>query len=152
MQNTFLRATTVKRGFRGSTKGNCGGGGGIEVILTFEICNIDKDKLRVLVRWMFTTQHCCLLAKHELKSVCTLIVSNPGLFLFLLLLLPLVWFLLFSFLLEAIKPLFELFFFRTAPSSHILPLRRFIENVVDSDLRSFFASSCFKVSFSFNVW
>jgi len=33
----------------------------------------------------------------------------------------------------------------TAPSSHILPLRRFIENVVDSDLRSFFASSCFKI-------
>lgn len=38
------------------------------------------------------------------------------------------------------------FFLRTAPSAHILPLRRFIENVVDSDLRSFFASSCFKVS------
>ena len=58
-----------------------------------------------------------------------------------------------SFLLEAMKPSFVLFFFfRTAPSSHILPLRRFIENVVDSDLRSFFASSCFKVSSTFNVW
>lgn len=33
----------------------------------------------------------------------------------------------------------------TAPTSHILPLRRFIENVVGSDLRSFFASSCFKI-------
>ncbi|KAJ7382594.1 FAD-dependent oxidoreductase domain-containing protein 2 [Desmophyllum pertusum] len=33
----------------------------------------------------------------------------------------------------------------TAPSSHLLPLRRFIENVVSSDLRSFFASSCFKI-------
>lgn len=33
----------------------------------------------------------------------------------------------------------------TAPSSHLLPLRRFIENVVGSDLRSFFASSCFKI-------
>ena len=37
-------------------------------------------------------------------------------------------------------------FYRTAPNSHILPLRRFIENVVQSDLRSFFASTCFKVS------
>ncbi|XP_015768238.1 PREDICTED: FAD-dependent oxidoreductase domain-containing protein 2-like [Acropora digitifera] len=33
----------------------------------------------------------------------------------------------------------------TAPSSHILPLRRFIETVADGDLRSFFASSCFKI-------
>lgn len=33
----------------------------------------------------------------------------------------------------------------TAPNSHILPLRRFIENVVQSDLRSFFASTCFKI-------
>jgi len=32
-----------------------------------------------------------------------------------------------------------------APKAHILPLRRFMENVVDSDLRSFFASSCFKI-------
>ncbi|XP_022795419.1 FAD-dependent oxidoreductase domain-containing protein 2-like [Stylophora pistillata] len=33
----------------------------------------------------------------------------------------------------------------TAPNSHMLPLRRFIENVVQSDLRSFFASTCFKI-------
>ncbi|XP_068672051.1 FAD-dependent oxidoreductase domain-containing protein 2-like [Montipora foliosa] len=32
----------------------------------------------------------------------------------------------------------------TAPTSHILPLRRFIETVVGGDLRSFFASTCFK--------
>lgn len=33
----------------------------------------------------------------------------------------------------------------TAPTSHILPLRRFIETVVGGDLRSFFASTCFKI-------
>lgn len=54
-------------------------------------------------------------------------------------------------LLMAIKPSFVWFFLRTAPKAHILPLRRFMENVVDSDLRSFFASSCFKVNFTFNV-
>ncbi|XP_069087281.1 FAD-dependent oxidoreductase domain-containing protein 2 [Pleurodeles waltl] len=31
----------------------------------------------------------------------------------------------------------------TAPLSHILPLRRFLENCLDTDLRSFFAESCF---------
>ncbi|XP_074082936.1 FAD-dependent oxidoreductase domain-containing protein 2 [Macrotis lagotis] len=31
----------------------------------------------------------------------------------------------------------------TAPNSHILPLRRFLENCLNSDLRSFYAESCF---------
>ncbi|XP_024056333.1 FAD-dependent oxidoreductase domain-containing protein 2 [Terrapene carolina triunguis] len=31
----------------------------------------------------------------------------------------------------------------TAPNAHILPLRRFLENCLDTDLRSFFAESCF---------
>ncbi|XP_043535910.1 FAD-dependent oxidoreductase domain-containing protein 2 isoform X1 [Chiloscyllium plagiosum] len=32
----------------------------------------------------------------------------------------------------------------TAAKAHILPLRRFLENCLDTDLRSFFAESCFK--------
>ncbi|XP_040400734.1 FAD-dependent oxidoreductase domain-containing protein 2 [Cygnus olor] len=31
----------------------------------------------------------------------------------------------------------------TAPNAHILPLRRFLENCLSTDLRSFFAESCF---------
>ncbi|XP_045042844.2 FAD-dependent oxidoreductase domain-containing protein 2 [Desmodus rotundus] len=31
----------------------------------------------------------------------------------------------------------------TAPVNHILPLRRFLENCLDTDLRSFYAESCF---------
>lgn len=31
----------------------------------------------------------------------------------------------------------------TAPVGHILPLRRFLENCLDTDLRSFYAESCF---------
>ncbi|XP_006890221.1 PREDICTED: FAD-dependent oxidoreductase domain-containing protein 2 [Elephantulus edwardii] len=31
----------------------------------------------------------------------------------------------------------------TAPVAHILPLRRFLENCLDTDLRSFYAESCF---------
>ncbi|XP_029446273.1 FAD-dependent oxidoreductase domain-containing protein 2 [Rhinatrema bivittatum] len=31
----------------------------------------------------------------------------------------------------------------TAPNAHILPLRRFLENCLDTDLRAFFAESCF---------
>ncbi|XP_074864570.1 FAD-dependent oxidoreductase domain-containing protein 2 isoform X2 [Carettochelys insculpta] len=31
----------------------------------------------------------------------------------------------------------------TAPNAHILPLRRFLENCLDTDLRGFFAESCF---------
>lgn len=31
----------------------------------------------------------------------------------------------------------------TAPIGHILPLRRFLENCLDTDLRSFYAESCF---------
>ncbi|XP_028395270.1 FAD-dependent oxidoreductase domain-containing protein 2-like [Dendronephthya gigantea] len=33
-----------------------------------------------------------------------------------------------------------------APSSHIIPLRRFLENVSRKDLRNFFAQSCFKLA------
>ncbi len=32
------------------------------------------------------------------------------------------------------------------PKSHILPLRRFIETVVDDDLRHFFAEDCLKMA------
>ncbi|KAG8511119.1 FAD-dependent oxidoreductase domain-containing protein 2 [Galemys pyrenaicus] len=32
----------------------------------------------------------------------------------------------------------------TAPVGHILPLRRFLENCLDTDLRSFYAESCFR--------
>ncbi|XP_038612599.1 FAD-dependent oxidoreductase domain-containing protein 2 isoform X3 [Tachyglossus aculeatus] len=31
----------------------------------------------------------------------------------------------------------------TAPNAHVLPLRRFLENCLDTDLRSFYAESCF---------
>lgn len=34
----------------------------------------------------------------------------------------------------------------TAPQSHILPLRRFLEFCIGGDLRNFFADSCFKYS------
>ncbi|XP_066293105.1 FAD-dependent oxidoreductase domain-containing protein 2-like [Branchiostoma lanceolatum] len=34
----------------------------------------------------------------------------------------------------------------TAPKSHILPIRRFLETSLDTDLRSFFAESCFKMA------
>ena len=33
-----------------------------------------------------------------------------------------------------------------APNSHIIPLRRFLENVTEKDLRNFFAQSCFKLA------
>ena len=36
-----------------------------------------------------------------------------------------------------------------APTSHILPLRRFLENVIDNDLRHFFAEDCFKMAMVF---
>ncbi len=37
-----------------------------------------------------------------------------------------------------------------APTSHILPLRRFLETVLDSDLRQFFAEDCLKMAMLFN--
>jgi hypothetical protein len=46
---------------------------------------------------------------------------------------------------SAVLKLFEMFLFRMAPNSHIIPLRRFLENVIEKDLRNFFAQSCFKV-------
>ncbi|KAM8952479.1 FAD-dependent oxidoreductase domain-containing protein 2 [Pelodytes ibericus] len=36
----------------------------------------------------------------------------------------------------------------TRPNSHILPLRRFLENCLQTDLRAFFAESCFLFAFS----
>ncbi|KAK0682871.1 FXRD2 protein, partial [Pygoscelis papua] len=36
----------------------------------------------------------------------------------------------------------------TAPNAHILPLRRFLENCLSTDLRSFFAESCFLFAFT----
>ncbi|XP_062444686.1 FAD-dependent oxidoreductase domain-containing protein 2 isoform X3 [Rhea pennata] len=36
----------------------------------------------------------------------------------------------------------------TAPNAHILPLRRFLENCVGTDLRNFFAESCFLFAFT----
>ncbi|XP_017658248.1 FAD-dependent oxidoreductase domain-containing protein 2 isoform X2 [Nannospalax galili] len=36
----------------------------------------------------------------------------------------------------------------TAPVGHILPLRRFLENCLDTDLRSFYAESCFLFIFT----
>ena len=37
-----------------------------------------------------------------------------------------------------------------APKSHILPLRRFIENIIDADLRNFFAEDCLKMAMVFD--
>ncbi|XP_067998458.1 FAD-dependent oxidoreductase domain-containing protein 2 [Melanerpes formicivorus] len=36
----------------------------------------------------------------------------------------------------------------TAPNAHILPLRRFLENCLGTDLRNFFAESCFLFAFT----
>ncbi|KAM4670263.1 FAD-dependent oxidoreductase domain-containing protein 2 isoform 1-T1 [Amazona ochrocephala] len=36
----------------------------------------------------------------------------------------------------------------TAPNAHILPLRRFLENCLSTDLRNFFAESCFLFAFT----
>ncbi|KAM9026314.1 FAD-dependent oxidoreductase domain-containing protein 2 [Ara ararauna] len=36
----------------------------------------------------------------------------------------------------------------TAPNAHILPLRRFLENCISTDLRNFFAESCFLFAFT----
>ena len=35
------------------------------------------------------------------------------------------------------------------PNSHVLPLRRFLENILDQDLRVFFADDCFKFAMKF---
>ncbi|XP_019642663.1 PREDICTED: FAD-dependent oxidoreductase domain-containing protein 2-like [Branchiostoma belcheri] len=37
----------------------------------------------------------------------------------------------------------------TAPKSHILPIRRFLETSLDTDLRNFFAESCFKMALKY---
>ncbi|XP_005097745.1 FAD-dependent oxidoreductase domain-containing protein 2 [Aplysia californica] len=39
--------------------------------------------------------------------------------------------------------------FWTSQHSHILPLRRFLEHVTNTDLRSFFSSSCFQAAMTF---
>ena len=36
-----------------------------------------------------------------------------------------------------------------APTSHILPLRRFVETVLGEDLRNFFAEDCMKMALTF---
>ncbi|XP_070612299.1 FAD-dependent oxidoreductase domain-containing protein 2 isoform X2 [Erythrolamprus reginae] len=36
----------------------------------------------------------------------------------------------------------------TAPNAHVLPLRRFLENCLETDLRRFFAESCFLFAFT----
>ncbi|NXJ88056.1 FXRD2 protein, partial [Corythaixoides concolor] len=36
----------------------------------------------------------------------------------------------------------------TAPNAHVLPLRRFLENCLSTDLRNFFAESCFLFAFT----
>ncbi|NWX98934.1 FXRD2 protein, partial [Nothoprocta ornata] len=36
----------------------------------------------------------------------------------------------------------------TAPNAHVLPLRRFLENCLGTDLRNFFAESCFLFAFT----
>ena len=36
-----------------------------------------------------------------------------------------------------------------APTSHILPLRRFLENILNEDLRSFFSEDCLKMALTF---
>ena len=38
-----------------------------------------------------------------------------------------------------------------APTSHILPLRRFIENILEQDMRHFFAEDCFKMALTFQT-
>ncbi|XP_013925714.1 PREDICTED: FAD-dependent oxidoreductase domain-containing protein 2 [Thamnophis sirtalis] len=36
----------------------------------------------------------------------------------------------------------------TAPNAHVLPLRRFLENCLETDLRRFYAESCFLFAFT----
>ena len=41
-----------------------------------------------------------------------------------------------------------LFFLRTARKAHIIPLRRFLEAILQQDLRNFFSETCFEVRYA----
>lgn len=45
----------------------------------------------------------------------------------------------------------SILFYRDAPVAHFLLLRRFLEEILQEDLRYFYAESCFKVSFKYSV-